>query len=679
MKTLKHLPLRTSRHKQRGIATILVVALVGVALTAASVGIMHTVRSTQEKQVSVHASTHAQAGVWSGVEAMRRYLGMIDNDTLLALPDSLEIGLSEDNHYGRITANDISITEIAEGIYHVSANIVNVHDAAKASSAVGVVFEVSDACEDCVELSAALDFHDDLDVGGQITLTMPEGVQPVINVDGDISILNVGMSELGQLSATGSISLGSEATVDIIYSNDDVILSGKATASAVYAGGRVKTSGAAGADEIKANKAVTIDGGHRSETVESLETITISKAGHGYLNAKGDIIVDNSVERTLTKSDVVVTRAAAKIDQIVAEGTLRCPTPGWSRFDSLSINGDLGSDCAQAANQIDKVTVGANNTVTVMTKLQPFSIPKTVVDVWVLKDKANYVFEYDEDKGRTKVTVQNINGQVDDVDYYIGDYPGKHKSYLCTEFNAAGKCIAPAEPHLTVCLGHSTNNDCISYDVATETWELDGTSAAPGIMWFKGSVILDNGRNYTTILATGNVKTGGQFRGVSVNYAGYDEICLATGRQIGMQTEYRKRFGHQYPTNLCDKEEGEYLPIPTGNIAIAAGGYNPEKGGEYSGGNIELATNNEVYGAVLAGGTLKTGGSTKVYGHVLAAVQGERGLEENKLGGNTTIDLSDTPDTYDPSIIPDMAPPCITGCEPEDFSERSKLLWSRYL
>lgn len=688
MKKLKHLPLRTSRRKQRGIATILVVALVGVALTAASVGIMHTVRSTQEKQVSVHASTHAQTGVWSGVEAMRRYLGMIDNDTLLALPESLEIGLSEDNHYGQITANDISITEMADGTYRVSANIVNVHDAAKASSAVGVVFEVSDGCEDCIELSAALDFHDDLNVGGNIDLKVPEGASPTIHVDGNIQVHHVGITGLGELRATGSVSLNSGVEVNNIYSNEDVELTASAQAQQIFAGGKVTTGkhSNSGARVIQANKAVSLGGSYRSDSVNTLETIITFTDNHGYFYAKEDITVDTSgtqpISSVSTKGDVHITRPSAGVNQIVAEGTLRCPSPGWSLFTSISVNGGLDSDCAKAVDQIgDGVTVGASNNVMLMKKLEPFTIPKIVVNVWALKEHANYILEYDEDKGRTKVTVQNIHGQAEDVDYYIGDYPSPHphKSYLCTEFNAEGSCAAPAVPHIAMCLGHSTQDSCITYDTTTQTWELNGTSAAPGIMWFKGNVKLDNGYNYTTVLATGNVETGGGFRGVSVNYAGYDEICLATGSKTGNQGTYNSRFGGQHPINLCDTSEGKYLPIPVGNIAIAAGGFDPEKGGEYAGGNIDLASSNEVYGAVLAGGVLTTGGSTKVYGHVLAAVQGGRGLADNKLGGSTLVDLTQGPDTYNPSIVPDMAPPCITGCEPGDFPERSKLLWSRYL
>ena len=75
----------TSPGQQRGIATILVVVLVGLALTATSLGIMHSVRSTQEKHVAVHAATHAQLGVWTGVEAFRRYIGSISAADLQAL------------------------------------------------------------------------------------------------------------------------------------------------------------------------------------------------------------------------------------------------------------------------------------------------------------------------------------------------------------------------------------------------------------------------------------------------------------------------------------------------------------------------------------------------------------------------------------------------------------------
>ena len=75
----------TSPRHQRGITTILTMLLVGLGLTATTMGVMHSVKSTQQKQLAVHAATHSQAGAWVGVEIFRRYLNSIDEATLKAV------------------------------------------------------------------------------------------------------------------------------------------------------------------------------------------------------------------------------------------------------------------------------------------------------------------------------------------------------------------------------------------------------------------------------------------------------------------------------------------------------------------------------------------------------------------------------------------------------------------
>ncbi|MEY4589507.1 MAG: hypothetical protein RL497_1583, partial [Pseudomonadota bacterium] len=74
-----------SPKNQNGIATVLIIVLVGLGLTATSMGIIHSVRSTQQKQIAAHAITHAQAGAWTGVEVFRRYLASLTTVQLTAL------------------------------------------------------------------------------------------------------------------------------------------------------------------------------------------------------------------------------------------------------------------------------------------------------------------------------------------------------------------------------------------------------------------------------------------------------------------------------------------------------------------------------------------------------------------------------------------------------------------
>lgn len=63
--------------QQRGLATILIIVLAGLAITATSLGMMYAVRGAQETQISNHALVPAESKAWSGVEIMRLYLATL--------------------------------------------------------------------------------------------------------------------------------------------------------------------------------------------------------------------------------------------------------------------------------------------------------------------------------------------------------------------------------------------------------------------------------------------------------------------------------------------------------------------------------------------------------------------------------------------------------------------------
>src|SRR5690554_1882727 len=200
MKRQLSLSQTPSPHSQRGIATILIVVLIGVALTATAMGIMHSMRSTQEKHVAVHAATNAQVGAWAGVEAFRLYLdangvgGLADNGSY-----DIEIqgyGTADDS----MVAKDIKIIPAGTG-HRVEATIVNVQKAAQASAAVGVVYEVMPAGGTDYQLPAVMNFNDDLKLTSNLTFDNPI----TLNVKGDVTVTNAHITNLKGINATGSV------------------------------------------------------------------------------------------------------------------------------------------------------------------------------------------------------------------------------------------------------------------------------------------------------------------------------------------------------------------------------------------------------------------------------------------------------------------------------------------
>ena len=65
------------RH-QRGIASILIIILIGLVLIVTVIGVFRTVRGAQEQTLAAHARIPAEATAWQGAEAIRRYLHNVD-------------------------------------------------------------------------------------------------------------------------------------------------------------------------------------------------------------------------------------------------------------------------------------------------------------------------------------------------------------------------------------------------------------------------------------------------------------------------------------------------------------------------------------------------------------------------------------------------------------------------
>lgn len=176
----------------------------------------------------------------------------------------------------------------------------------------------------------------------------------------------------------------------------------------------------------------------------------------------------------------------------------------------------------------------------------------------------------------------------------------------------------------------------------------------------------------------------------SVNYAGYDDVCLAkatTYTDASAKALFTARFKPNTPTNLCNLASSKYTPIPIGNVGIAAGGFNPSTPGVYSGGNINLGNKSIIYGRVLAGNILKTNGDTRVFGYVSAAAQQGTGVTNNVLTGSTTIDLTLSNDNYQAADnLPSASSSSSTssssgssGSSGGSSAVESKLLWAKYL
>lgn len=719
---------KTSRpSSQRGIATILIVVLIGVALTATAIGMMHSIRSTQEKHIAVHALTNAQTGAWAGVEAFRRYL---DSKGVEGLAAGVDYPI-ELTGYGTMHAKVQSITSTATGGHRVEATIVNVQDAAHASAAVGVIYEVNSNYGE-YELPAVLNFNDDLKLTARLTLDNPLS----FNVKGNVEITNASLTNLQGINATGAITVTANSAIDlgVLHSNSDITLAGtNATASEIKARGNVTLTGSAGAPVISANGNVEHNANTDTNSLRSRANVTIgnSSGDHNLIVAGGGVTIKSSYSRTITSLWSVDTiennSGSAQLTNIYGQSGLNC-LASWNKFTTIAINGTFGSDCISPLTPTASQTViqPAAVTVNVMNPVPSFDMPTTAVDVYPFREEANYIVTYES--GKIAVQVNNVHG-LNNTKYYVGD---GYK--ICADVGENNTCIDPTGKHM--CLGSHAGGACLSYlyksfSIAEDTngtvsyqalpsgtpnWKgtflIEGGGIAPGIWWIDGNVMFSNGFNNGTILASGHIATENHYRGAAVNYGGepvvytnsvrdpdqrttpYQEICEAFA--IGMKGEmdhlrelYTPRFVDQYPTNLCDKTEDAetYTAHRLGNIALAAGGIRPEAlGGDgetYSGGDIFIKSNSNIFGIVLAGGYFVARNNVAIMGYVSASVQGSQrapGAVKNLTDGDIKIYTDSETEWYSPKTVPWMgADPCQVGCGTPLPGSGAKLLWSRYL
>ncbi len=762
---------RAGQRKQTGVATILVILMVGVGLVAVSVGTMHTMRNSQERQLVAHSQVNAQAGAWAAVEAVRKLLGTLTAEQLAGLVKNNEWTISGTGVEG-LTQMAV-VTDItppassSEKDYKIKAQISSVATAGQSSSTIEVVYEVRPgATPTPFELTGVLDFYNDLEMSGEMNLKSPDAGLS-FNVDGDFNAtsLSITGSGLKKMAVTGNITVGSNIKVEELWAKNVTIVGG-ASATKVFAfgdpdatddtccgnvrmtGGTGVTqinangsvdSGGGGVDEINARRNISItrggsnhkrltaggtvtntSGGNITEFIKSIGNVTLSgvtMTGSPGVLSKGN--VTNSGSATVSKitalgtvtvnangtvdniksgSNIFLTNVGTKT--VEAVGDVIC-TLGYTEYLNIKAGGMI-KDCKPSSvttiypgwssgGKVDTPVVD----ITIPEKVPPITLDQPKVNAWLLRSEANYALEINAD-GLPQVTVKSVKGVADGA-YFLRAVQGSGTSreFLCKTLTSDKTlCAAKSDsnPVHAFCYGESDKNSCISFTVADGTsidakgekirdkFTIGGKTLVPGVVWIKGDVVLNNGTYYNTIIATGNVSTSGAVVSYALNYAAaYEKLSSGSSKNAVCKLDYAntaaaKAFEGQYPTNYCVGDK--YTSSPVGNIGILAGGYNTadaSAGSLYSGGYINLAASNAIYGTVVSGNILETGGSTHVYGYISAAGLKQNEDEKNKLTQSTTVDLTNLPEGYDPTKIPDMS----GGSS--GTTAKSEVLWSRYL
>lgn len=133
------------RSRSRGIASILILLLVGMSLTAVVLGAGYYISSTQSQTVATHAQTQAQMKAWTGAEVIRRYFQQLQTDgqlgVLLSKSTPFDLRLQGDGVENVISARVTNMN--ANALTVQITGLTAVGSRAEASSILEVVYSTT--------------------------------------------------------------------------------------------------------------------------------------------------------------------------------------------------------------------------------------------------------------------------------------------------------------------------------------------------------------------------------------------------------------------------------------------------------------------------------------------------------------------------------------------------------
>ena len=699
--------LDTLAARQRGIATVLILLLVGLALTAAVLATAHHIQGQQQQDVTTHAQTQAQLKAWTGAELVRQYLEQLQAnghlDTLREQLLPLELTLTGTNVTDTVLARITAVGSAPDNTLTAQiTGIAALDSRAEARAMLEVVYApgAGSTPPPTAPRPTVLNYNRNLTLGGSIKIEKDAGDDTPyeIRVLGDIVTLGNSITGVDRLLSTGSIHIGSGSAFAELHANCDVKLTGSVTAARVLARRNACFTGSARATEkIRANGSVEtaasqpkIAAGAQPQGPDACAApapqndTTVPtcwlpeppappapRPFHGvYLRGGSAGAID--IE---TAGDIYLT-GSGTISKLLAQGDLF--VPGSGKVTQGTVGGQLLEVKAWNTNNV-QVTTQTGLTVA-LPAVPLVSIATETFNANDYRASANYAFTVDAN-GYRKVTVRQVQGLADG-EYFLGDYTGGgYKDYLCTQVSgavASPTCTAPATPAATatLCQGYSAWNGCFTH--GPDGWKINGQSMAPGVAWFAGNLEVANGSYFNTFIATGNIKTSGSHITYAPNYVGYDgQQTTTSGASVTLPQGVCKHsaFPQLQPAQFCTPPD-TYTALDVGNYAFMAGSRADEDWPNlhsYQGGDITLGASSRVYGNVKAGNQFISGGSTTIHGYASALALGVS--VRNSMGGSTTFDLRNLPASFTPGS---------PGTLPEEEGGISgsygtmQMQWSRY-
>ena len=652
-------PLR----RQRGVATVLMALLVGLAVMASTFAVVQQVRTSQDQSMTVHAQTQAQMNAWAGAEMVRQYLQGLTSAQRATLLASVQassantpLGFSSDMGVSAVLLPASTSSNFLARITGITAAAV---PKAKTTVTLDLNYAVAAGTSGLRTLTAAFKSGMSTQLGGSITIQSATAEQAVLNVGGDVMTGGYNITGANTINATGTINLGSSSSFQVLNSNCDVVIGGSTQSVTVNARRHVCGSGGA-----KVTGVATANG-----------SISMGTQGNGTLAAIGDTSFTDSCSASgfAGSATLAATCAApaygpgvdlgsgsgsaatvkSRKNVYIGSGSIGSLT---AAFDlvlnnwNATVNGTVGGQVVRNGRnyQGTVTTGGASPTITpVQTVTIEADAPFNATDY---RTYANYAFYASGND--LKVDIKNVNG-VSDGSYYIGTTNrASAMRYACS---FSGDNCSSGNKTLDLCTA-TNNTQCLSY--AAGTWTLatnTNEGMRPGVVWFSGSLDASTGTYYNTFIATANITTSGNHTTYAPNYAGYSgKVGATTYAPLGICTTAAGAAISNYPSNFCNLATASFDPTAAsglGSYAFMAGSFSGASynASSYVGGNVALRASSAINGYVLAGNAFSSGGSSTIRGYVSSQGSGvanaSQASKNATLGASTTIDMRALPAT----------------------------------
>lgn len=281
-----------ARFKQQGVATLLLILLMGLGLTVTALGVMHSIRSVQDRQLSVNASTQTQLRAWNGVEIIRRYLETLSSSALDELKPqkdlTISIGSDTETIKARIHSNHYEATDG----YTIAVNIT-AKSSTLAATSIQAVYLIKPSgstgstggTTTTPTTNNAINIYQNLTMTGGLSYSSGTSGNVAFNVEGVVTLTNASVTGINLIRATDNISVNSSIAIDELYSNKSIYLSGSATVLKASALDSINISSGGTQGALYANKNINITNG-TTTTANALGFITASSGGaHGTFTA----------------------------------------------------------------------------------------------------------------------------------------------------------------------------------------------------------------------------------------------------------------------------------------------------------------------------------------------------------------------------------------------------------